>query len=99
MNPKFSITIPTYNRAKHIKKTINTILKQSFQNFEIIVVDDGSTDNTNEIIENAYKTNLKLHITKKKTPNVQRLETLVRKKRKVNMYFGLILMISCMKII
>lgn len=65
MNPKFSITIPTYNRAKLIKKTINTILKQSFQNFEIIVVDDGSTDNTNEIIENAYKNEPKVTYYKK----------------------------------
>ena len=46
----FSIVIPTYNRAQLVGKTIETILKQEYQNFEIIVVDDGSKDNTEEVI-------------------------------------------------
>lgn len=47
----FSIIIPTYNRAGLIGLTINSILNQSYGNFEIIIVDDGSTDNTEEIIK------------------------------------------------
>lgn len=46
----FSIVIPTYNRAHLIEETIQSLLNQTFQDFEIIVVDDGSTDNTEEII-------------------------------------------------
>src|SRR5690554_1910172 len=65
MNPKFSIIIPTYNRAKLIEKTINTILSQNLKDFEIIIVDDGSTDNTNKIIENAYKNEPKVTYYKK----------------------------------
>jgi glycosyltransferase involved in cell wall biosynthesis len=49
--PYFSIIIPTYNRAGFIGKTIQSLLNQTFDDFEIIVVDDGSTDNTKEIVE------------------------------------------------
>lgn len=47
----FSIVIPTYNRADFIAKTINSVLQQSYPNFEIIVVDDGSKDSTGAIVQ------------------------------------------------
>lgn len=46
----FSIIIPTYNRSQFIKNVISSILNQTYSNFEIIIVDDGSTDNTEETI-------------------------------------------------
>lgn len=55
----FSIVIPTYNRASFIPKTISSVLDQTYQNFEIIVVDDGSTDNTEEIIKNISASKIK----------------------------------------
>lgn len=50
MKPTFSIVTITYNRAHLIKETIQSVLNQTYQNFEHIIIDDGSTDNTEEII-------------------------------------------------
>ena len=50
--PKTSIVIPTCNRADSVLKTIQSVLNQTFVDFEIIVVDDGSTDNTASVIAN-----------------------------------------------
>lgn len=49
--PYFSFIIPVYNRALEIEKCLLSILKQSFLDYEIIVINDGSLDNTAEIIE------------------------------------------------
>jgi glycosyltransferase involved in cell wall biosynthesis len=57
----FSIIIPTYNRAEFIGKTINSILNQTYQNFEIIVVDDGSTDDTKNLILQINDSRLKYY--------------------------------------
>ena len=51
MKPLFSIIIPTFNKAHAIIETIESILNQSFQDWEIIIVDDGSTDETQTIIK------------------------------------------------
>lgn len=47
----FSIVIPLFNKEKYIKATLETVFTQTFQDFEIIVVDDGSTDGSMEIVE------------------------------------------------
>ena len=51
-SPFFSIIIPTYNRAHLIGKTVEAILRQTFSDFELIIVDDGSTDGTCKVIRN-----------------------------------------------
>lgn len=49
-NIRVSIIIPTYNDEKYIVETLNSILEQSINNYEVIVIDDGSTDNTKKIV-------------------------------------------------
>ena len=49
--PTVSVIIPAYNGARHICESIESILNQTYQQFEIIVVDDGSKDNTKRVLE------------------------------------------------
>lgn len=51
----FSIVIPTYNRAGILKKTIESVLSQTYPHFELIVVNDGSTDNTEVVVNEIIK--------------------------------------------
>lgn len=51
MEPRFSVIIPSYNRAATLGRAIRSVLTQAFPAWEIIVVDDGSSDGTRELIE------------------------------------------------
>ena len=57
---KFSILIPTYNGAEYLGETLRSILSQSFQNFEIIIQDDASTDETIEVIRSLDDPRIKI---------------------------------------
>jgi glycosyltransferase involved in cell wall biosynthesis len=56
---KFSVIIPTYNRSDLLIETINSILDQTFQDYEVIIVNDGSTDNSKEVLE-SYGTRIRV---------------------------------------
>jgi len=53
--PKISVIVPVYNTKKYLKKCLDSIIKQTYQDFEIIIVNDGSTDNSEEIIDEYIK--------------------------------------------
>lgn len=55
MNPLISIIIPTYNRAHLINATLDSIIAQTYTDWECIIVDDDSTDNTEEVIKSYIK--------------------------------------------
>lgn len=60
--PKLSIIVPVYNGEKYIKKCLDSIKSQTIKNFEIIIVNDGSTDSSEQIILEYKKTNLEINI-------------------------------------
>lgn len=53
--PKVSIIIPVYNKAPYLDSCISSVINQTYKNLEIIIIDDGSTDNSLEICENYRK--------------------------------------------
>jgi glycosyltransferase involved in cell wall biosynthesis len=50
-NPKISVIIPTYNRVDDLRRCLNSLVTQTIDDFEVLVCDDGSTDNTSEVIK------------------------------------------------
>lgn len=67
MSPTISVIMSVYNHEKTVSRAINSILNQSYKNYEFIIIDDGSTDNSKKIITNLAKKNkrIKFYIFKK----------------------------------
>jgi len=76
---KFSVLIPTYNSAKIISDTLNSILQQSYQNFEIIIQDDASKDDTEKVIRSFKDKRITFYKNKKNLGYSLNLNDLSRK--------------------
>ena len=59
-NPKISVLIPVYNGEKYLANTINSVINQTYDNWELIILDDESTDNSKKIIEEYASNNNKI---------------------------------------
>ena len=71
-NPEVSVIIPLYNEEKYVDDAINSVLNQTYQDFEIIVVDDESTDNSRLVIKNFNDPRIKYFYKKNSGPNLSR---------------------------
>ena len=76
-----SVVIPLYNKEKQIANTLHSVLRQTFQNFEIVVVDDGSTDNSVQEVEKVN--DIRIRIVHQK--NAEYLLHAIKALKKLNM--------------
>ena len=53
--PLITVVLPTWNRVEWLEQSINSVLEQTFKDFELFIVDDGSTDSTYEVLENYHR--------------------------------------------
>jgi len=58
--PKVTVVIPVYNREKYVRDTIDSILAQTFTDFELLVIDDGSTDKSREVVRSYHDPRIRL---------------------------------------
>ena len=61
MNPKISVIIPTYNRAQLLPRAIQSVVGQDFKDWELLIIDDGSSDNTKEVLK-LYKDDRRISV-------------------------------------
>lgn len=61
MDAKVSVVLPTYNRSERLVKAVDSVLAQSYRNFELLIIDDGSTDNTKEVVDNINDDRIKYY--------------------------------------
>ncbi len=78
MKPKISVIMPAYNAERYISATIKSILNQTFKNFEFIIIDDGSTDKTFNIITSFKDPRIRLYKNKLNIGYVKTLNKLIK---------------------
>lgn len=69
-NPKISIIVPVYNSEKYLHRCINSILNQTFNNFELLLIDDGSTDRSSQFCDEYARLDERIHVFHKRNGGV-----------------------------
>ena len=64
--PAITVFMPVYNAEKYLKEAIDSILNQTFQNFELLIIDDGSTDESGKICDQYSEIDSRIHVIHKK---------------------------------
>lgn len=70
--PTFSVVIPAYNASAFLPQTIESVQRQTFEDFEILIIDDGSTDDTLDIIKKYKETDSRIHFITQRNQGVSR---------------------------
>ena len=65
--PKISVIVPVYKVERYLQRCVDSILHQTFEDFELILVDDGSPDNCPAMCDGIAKTDERVHVIHKKT--------------------------------
>ncbi len=68
--PLVSVIIPAYNAEKYIGKCLDSVLVQTMDDFEVLVINDGSTDNTNAVVKEYVKKHGRIRYIKQKNMGV-----------------------------
>lgn len=69
-NPKVTIIIPAYNSQEYIERCLDSVLVQTFRDFEVLVINDGSTDNTGEVVKGYAEKNKQIRYVEQKNMGV-----------------------------
>ncbi|MEE1133044.1 MAG: glycosyltransferase family 2 protein [Caryophanon sp.] len=72
MNPIISVIIPVYNKENYLEKTLKSVISQTFENFEIVIIDDGSTDKSYDIAYNFSKHDTRIRVFKQENSGVSK---------------------------
>lgn len=68
--PHVSIIMPTYNREKYLPRSIDSVINQTFKDWELIIIDDGSSDNSSELIKNYIENEERIRFIQKQKTGV-----------------------------
>lgn len=96
MNPKISVLVPIYNVESYIKRCVNSVLRQCFTDWELILVDDGSPDDSPTICDEYAKNDARISVIHKKNGGLPSARLCGFKAAKGSFWCFLMQMIGCM---